>query len=1166
MQYLTKQVSRRSALLIAFLMGGVLFSESSLAAPSVSSASGAFTHKGTITITGSGFGAKNPVAPVLWAPFDDSASPSTLGRATSWQEVDCIEWTSTGGRIGGGVKTLDSCSRDATAQLGIDTNTLGINFVYNAYGQKSYIFRHRRMGYTNDVNLKSLELIGEDYTFDANWVFNHSSNQWISQGLSPSSYFYGISQVPAENNWATEEHIVWMNTASGQNVQKVEVWGNGVKRLDVSGEWFITGRDSSSTADDMRRIKPVFHGDYNISAGSMSTTPEWWDSVYVDSTWSRVMLGNMSTFAASTQREIQIPTAWSDGSVTITANQGAFTSGATAYLYVIDSTGAVNTTGYPITIGSGGGGDTTPPTSPTNLAATSPSQSSISVSWTASTDAVGVTGYIVERCQGSGCSNFIQVGTPTASPFVDSGLTANTFYNYHIRARDAANNLSGWSNVVGATTQGASSGTPTISSVSGTVSNGNTITISGSGFGTKATARPVAWDNFEDGSVNASATIGTWSDLNSLVVRNTNSRHARSSYTAYTNLTGAWPSNSNAYLSGGSNSTTWYAQYWLYLGSNFNFSSNMDNSRGNVKFFRMWDTGSDSKNFVAAFHSGDHVCAVVEQCTTAGPTCYMYDYNPTTELDNGQWNLLQFEYKESSASDIADGVWRMWSNGDLVYNFSNLTTKCSGHTSNSRPFILGFFDSHDASGTNSDFYMDDAYIDNTWSRIELTNNQNYSSATIHEIQPPTTWSDSAATFTVNQGSFNSGTAYVFVTDANGTRNASGYPITIGSGGGGDTTPPTSPINLAATSPSQSSISVSWTASTDAVGVTGYIVERCQGSGCSNFTQVGTPTASPFVDSGLTANTFYNYHVRATDAAGNLSGWSNVVGATTQASTPVTELIIDNTDTNTSQSGSWSPSTNFPGYYGTDYHYSPNATGHWFEWTATTLVAGTYEVYAYWNANTDRPTDVSYLITHSGGTATRNNINQTQNGSQWNLLGTYTFGTTGTVRVQSGGTGTEGTVADAIRFVKTNTTPCNTVTTSNFSQAAYNSYGAPYDAFQTSTNLMNTTCTSADTHTINLTTGVTGDTTRIVYTKGYWYDAVTTAWRQYTGTCTGALNGEWCQGSVSAAITDANVSTASAAAPTYLVGMTCSVQGGSWKCGCRDTSCTNFSWQIQGAGQ
>ena len=144
--------------------------------------------------------------------------------------------------------------------------------------------------------------------------------------------------------------------------------------------------------------------------------------------------------------------------------------------------------------------------------------------------------------------------------------------------------------------------------------------------------------------------------------------------------------------------------------------------------------------------------------------------------------------------------------------------------------------------------------------------------------------------------------------------------------------------------------------------------------------------------------------------------------------------------------------------------------------------------------------------------------------------------------------------------------CNTVTTTNFSQAAYNSYGAPFDAFQTGTNLLDAKCNSADAHTINLTTGVTGDTTRIVYTKGYYYDPVTAGWTQYSGTCNGALNGEWCQGSISATITNPNISTASASNPAYLVGMTCSVQNGSWRCGCRDTTCANFYWQVQGAGQ
>ena len=65
------------------------------------------------------------------------------------------------------------------------------------------------------------------------------------------------------------------------------------------------------------------------------------------------------------------------------------------------------------------------------------------------------------------------------------------------------------------------------------------------------------------------------------------------------------------------------------------------------------------------------------------------------------------------------------------------------------------------------------------------------------------------------------------------------------------------------------IDLNWTASTDNVGVSGYRVERCQGAGCTNFAQVGTPTATTYSDTGLAPSTTYRYQVRAVDAAGNL---------------------------------------------------------------------------------------------------------------------------------------------------------------------------------------------------------------------------------------------------------------------------------------------------------
>jgi fibronectin type 3 domain-containing protein len=100
----------------------------------------------------------------------------------------------------------------------------------------------------------------------------------------------------------------------------------------------------------------------------------------------------------------------------------------------------------------------------------------------------------------------------------------------------------------------------------------------------------------------------------------------------------------------------------------------------------------------------------------------------------------------------------------------------------------------------------------------------------------------------------------------------------------DTQPPTAPGNLAATTVSGSQINLSWTASTDNVGVTGYLVER-QNPGSTSFVQVGTPTGTSYNDTGLTPSSSYSYRVRATDAAGNLSPYSAVASATTQAANP-----------------------------------------------------------------------------------------------------------------------------------------------------------------------------------------------------------------------------------------------------------------------------------------
>ena len=78
-----------------------------------------------------------------------------------------------------------------------------------------------------------------------------------------------------------------------------------------------------------------------------------------------------------------------------------------------------------------------------------------------------------------------------------------------------------------------------------------------------------------------------------------------------------------------------------------------------------------------------------------------------------------------------------------------------------------------------------------------------------------------------------------------------------------------------------SVSLSWIASTDNVGVTGHRVERCQGAGCSTFARITTAVGPSYSNIGLTAATTYGYRVRATDTANNLRTYSNIASATLQ---------------------------------------------------------------------------------------------------------------------------------------------------------------------------------------------------------------------------------------------------------------------------------------------
>ena len=110
-----------------------------------------------------------------------------------------------------------------------------------------------------------------------------------------------------------------------------------------------------------------------------------------------------------------------------------------------------------------------------------------------------------------------------------------------------------------------------------------------------------------------------------------------------------------------------------------------------------------------------------------------------------------------------------------------------------------------------------------------------------------------------------GTSYTVAVDAYdaaGNRSAK-TTVTTATSNCPDTTPPTIPTGLTVGSRTTTSIAVSWTASSDNVGVAGYGVY-------SNGSLVATPASTSYTLSGLTCGTSYTVAVDAYDAAGNRS--------------------------------------------------------------------------------------------------------------------------------------------------------------------------------------------------------------------------------------------------------------------------------------------------------
>lgn len=139
-------------------------------------------------------------------------------------------------------------------------------------------------------------------------------------------------------------------------------------------------------------------------------------------------------------------------------------------------------------------------------------------------------------------------------------------------------------------------------------------------------------------------------------------------------------------------------------------------------------------------------------------------------------------------------------------------------------------------------------------------------------------------YTYTDTSLTAGTSYgygITAVNTNGGESLPSATVTVKTSGtaSGDTQAPSVPAGVSATAPTYSQVVVTWSASTDNVGVTGYDVLR----NGTQVAQVGIASRS-FTDSTVAPSTKYSYAVKAFDGAGNTSAASTAASVTTPAQT------------------------------------------------------------------------------------------------------------------------------------------------------------------------------------------------------------------------------------------------------------------------------------------